>query len=132
MKKFKNLLVLLAAGVFVAVCVFNVMLGSADYDKVSSSLFTLEALSNGEGGGGESNAGGKCKSKAGALEIVTYYYENPPNPNPHPRIKKIIYTCDGSDGGECKPGNSYLHYDYDGNLTHTDDSARSVAFCSVN
>jgi hypothetical protein len=33
MKKFKNLLMFVAAGVFVAVCVINFKLGLADYAK---------------------------------------------------------------------------------------------------
>jgi hypothetical protein len=72
MKKIKKLLVLLAAGVFVAICVFNVILGSANYDKVSSSLFTLEALSNGEGGGGgEAGSSGQCKNKLIAIDLIS-------------------------------------------------------------
>jgi hypothetical protein len=48
MRNLKKLLVLLATGVFVSVCVFNFILGSANYDKSLSSLLTLEALAFGE------------------------------------------------------------------------------------
>jgi hypothetical protein len=59
MKKVKKVLVVLATGAFVAMCVFNVILGSANYDKVSSSLLTLEALASGEGGATGDYSSGK-------------------------------------------------------------------------
>ncbi|MDR2407266.1 MAG: hypothetical protein LBE13_04025 [Bacteroidales bacterium] len=53
MKKVVGLLGLVA---FVALCAINFKIGSADYNQKSrASLLTLEALANGEAGGGEAS-----------------------------------------------------------------------------
>jgi hypothetical protein len=56
-KIFKNVslkvgLLLSAAGAFIALCTFNVILGLSDYDKTPTISLTLEALADGEAGGG--------------------------------------------------------------------------------
>jgi hypothetical protein len=56
MRKLKCLLIFI--GVFVALCVFNVTLGLAEYNKSSSSLLTLEALADGEARSSEASGTG--------------------------------------------------------------------------
>jgi hypothetical protein len=128
MKKVKKLLVLLAAGVFVAVCVFNVILGSANYDKVSSSLFTLEALSNGEGGGGE-NYSEPCKTTIkGSRELGTNCSCAAGVFQPYPR--EDIYGCAGTGGRACMPGSVLTYYKCDGSIDSSLSSDdRSIAYC---
>jgi hypothetical protein len=60
MKNLKKVLVVLATGVFVAVCIFNVILGSANYDKGLSSLLTLETIAASESSGGGSGGTERC------------------------------------------------------------------------
>jgi hypothetical protein len=55
MKKTKMALIFLAASAFIAVCVNNFILGLSDYDNISTSLLTLEALADGEGGSEENS-----------------------------------------------------------------------------
>jgi hypothetical protein len=126
MKKFKNLLVLLAAGVFVAVCVFNVILSLSNYNKVSSSLYTLEALSNGEGGGGE-NYSGPCKTNIKEsrelgtnCSCVDGVFQSYP--------QEDIYICAGTDGGACMPGSVLTYYNCNGTVQSKSDD-RSTAYC---
>jgi hypothetical protein len=133
MKKIKKLLVLLAAGVFVAICVFNVILGSANYDKVSSSLFTLEALSNGEeeGGGGEAGSSGQCKTvKKPEYRTIDWNCSCAAGVfQPYPR--EYIYYCAGTDGGACNPGSVLVYYNCDGSIDSSLSSDdRSIAYCS--
>jgi hypothetical protein len=127
MKKFKNLLVLLAAGVFVAVCVFNVMLGSADYDKVSSSLYTLEALSNGEGSGGE-NYSGPCKTVKNPVHRAIDWNHSCAAGVIQDYPREYIYYCAGTDGGACKPGSVLVYYNCDGTVQLESDD-RSTDYC---
>jgi hypothetical protein len=51
----RKVLMLLGASAILTVSAINVELASADYGKNSSSLLTLEALADGETGGGEGN-----------------------------------------------------------------------------
>jgi hypothetical protein len=49
-KTFKKVLAFIGGTAFIALCVYNVMLGLSDYGKRSVSLFTLEALADESGG----------------------------------------------------------------------------------
>ncbi|MDR2406700.1 MAG: hypothetical protein LBE13_01090 [Bacteroidales bacterium] len=54
-KSLKKVLAFIGGTAFIALCVYNVSLGLSDYGKRSTSLFTLEALADGEGGSSENH-----------------------------------------------------------------------------
>jgi hypothetical protein len=130
MKKFKNLLMFVVAGVFVAVCIINFKIGLADYAKKnSSSMLTLEAMTSGEAGMETGEYSGPCRTverkervvrgwnKGCAAGIEQYYPE------------EIVYRCQGNDGGMCNPGSILVYYNCNGSVERKTDD-RSTAYCS--
>jgi hypothetical protein len=81
----KKDLMLTGAGALVAVSVINTKLASADYDRNSSSLLTLEALADGESGSGGSENGcliNQNPVKGNKKEITNYRcYQDRPGPD---------------------------------------------------
>lgn len=55
-RTFKKVLAFIGGTAFITLCVYNVSLGLSDYGKRSVSSYTLEALANGEAGGGSESS----------------------------------------------------------------------------
>lgn len=130
-KTLKKVVGLLGLVAFVTLCVINFKIGFADYNQKSrASLLTLEALSNGEGGGGESSTG-KCYTSMVGTTIITWWCSCPESDYDDEIPKQITqtsYVCTGNEGGECKPGTILTYYDCSGSITNEND-LRSVAYC---
>jgi hypothetical protein len=125
-KLLKKMLVTLAAVAFSAFVAYNVSLGLVDYDK-GSTLLTLEALADGEAGGGESSTG-QCRTSKHSSFVISYHCDCP-NGNAPKYIEQTTYICVGNNGGYCKPGTVLTYYDCNGDKTNSSDLT-STAYCS--
>jgi hypothetical protein len=128
MKQFKSLLMFVAAGLFVAVCVINFKIGFVDYSKRnSSSMLTLEAMTSGEVGGNSSECATECATVITAERSLGTNCNCPPGVfKDYPR--ETIYSCSGKGGGICNPGSVLTYFRCDDKIDRTTDD-RSTAYC---
>jgi hypothetical protein len=110
-KTFKRALSYLSSIAFIALCVYNIKLGLSDYNKNSGTLFTLEALANGEGSGSSETILVQCCSGSKPSDIQgkscktssyksTFQYE-------HNRTE-VLYCCESGEQKDCNSGVAYF------------------------
>jgi hypothetical protein len=125
----KNVFILSIATLVIIIAAVNLYLAKTDLASSlrSSRLINLQALTS-ETSTGEASAGKKCKTEAGKPVVMDYQ-----NCDGRllPYSRKIVHKCEGSDGGECKPGNSYQYFNCYEQIIDTDDSSRSIAYCPI-
>jgi hypothetical protein len=96
-KTLKKVVGLLGLVAFVTLCVINFKIGSADYNQKSrASLSTLEALANGEGGGGETGSPNGQDLSGGCKTDYTSTYNS--------EIRVYTYYCTSGSGKKCNYG----------------------------
>jgi hypothetical protein len=123
MKKKVFILSITVLAVFIVASV-NLYLAKTNFISSLRSLHlvNLQAITS------ESSTSETCRSvSSGSAVIISYRCDCPQGQRPS--VKAVTYVCKGSDGGECKPGNSYQYLNCDGDVTHTDDFSRSIAHC---
>jgi hypothetical protein len=108
---------------FAAVAAFNMNLSLEQKNEISLLvLANIEALAQNENSNG-------CETLSSGSSVVGWLTGCSV---PRPSCRQYSYYCLGSGGGSCRPGSSFVYYNCNGEVTSTDDSYRSVAYCKSN